>query len=247
MLAMLDASQLLLESGDAAAARNWLEEAVAKMENAQGSEFMQYMAIPTEIKLGLKARALVSAKLMGTKGYVAVAITCIEVRDLACTHDALAKMQVSPARKGEDEHTSAFEKKLESLNVAAALIDSDALDEAEQLLNATESSLDDLSKISIVPELQSERAVLLAKRGEYAQALAQALMIRRDEVSNSERGDALRIVASLKTKAKGASATHEWATSLSSAEDRAYVLIGILEAVLGIDDVRLPYNALQIH
>ena len=244
MLAILDGSQSLLESGNAAAARDWLEEALKKTSDSQGAELLQYMAIPTEIKLGLKERALQSAKGVGAKGYVAVAISCIEIRDLPCMHEALAKMQASPVPNG-DERMSGFEKKLQSLNVAAALIDYDELNDAEVLLDGTERSLDDLSKTSIIPELQSERTVLLAKRENYAEARTQALGIRHG--MDQERGDALRILASLETKANGLSATRDWALSLAAAEDRAYALVGILEATLGIGDVRLPYQAIQIH
>jgi hypothetical protein len=35
--------------------------------------------------------------------------------------------------------------------------------------------------------------------------------------------------------------------ALADAEDRAYALLGIAQALLEIDDARLPYNAIQIH
>jgi hypothetical protein len=54
-------------------------------------------------------------------------------------------------------------------------------------------------------------------------------------------------VAVLQTRVSGVGSSQAGAGALVDTEDRAYALLGIAQAMLEIDDVKLPYSAIQIH
>jgi hypothetical protein len=151
------------------------------------------------------------------------------------------------AEPGEDAGTLSFDKKLQSLNIAAALIDANFLEEAERVIDSTEKNLDNISKVTLLSEVQLERVVLLAQRERYGEARSVALFIRSSRSGSHERDTALRISAALEAKRNGSTSVYQWAVALPDAEDRAYALLGIAQTLLGIDDTRLPYTAIQVH
>jgi hypothetical protein len=74
-----------------------------------------------------------------------------------------------------------------------------------------------------------------------------ALKIRGGSVDEVERGTALRAASLLQTSKNGMASTQSWASRLKNWEDRAYALLGMAQALLGIDNVKLRYSAIQIH
>jgi hypothetical protein len=242
--AMIFASESLRKKGDLPAARALLDEGLRTLPAGQTSEFLRYFAIPTEVRLGLKQRAMLDAASlspdMRVKGYAAVAVACAEDKDVLGVNAALEKMRsTEPARRGD------FASMLMTLNVTAALIDAGAFEEATRLLAAIEKGLDGASRTG--SQVQLQRVVALAQQSKFDEGRSLALRIRPDSVSDTERGTALRIVALLETKTKGLSSARLWASVLADAEDRSYALLGISQALLGIGEVHLPYSAIQIH
>src|SRR5262249_50936043 len=79
---LLSGAEALYARGDTDIAKSWLEEGLNI--NSSSIRFLRYMAIPLQIKLGMKERAMQSAPEMSVKGYAAVAVTCAELKDFAC-------------------------------------------------------------------------------------------------------------------------------------------------------------------
>ncbi len=71
--------------------------------------------------------------------------------------------------------------------------------------------------------------------------------MRPNSVTEGHQGTALRTVALLQTKKIGAVQVERWASVLADTEDRAYALLGVVQALLQIGEVKLPYNAIQVH
>jgi toxin ParE1/3/4 len=84
-------------------------------------------------------------------------------------------------------------------------------------------------------------------QSQFDRAIAVALSIRPNSVADIQRGTALRTIAVLQTRREGVASTRPWAVALTDSEDRAYALLGIAQALLQIDDVKLPYGAIQLH
>jgi aminopeptidase N len=82
--------------------------------------------------------------------------------------------------------------------------------------------------------------------GEF-EAASPLLTMRPNSVADVQRGTAVRTIALLQTKKSGGASSQPWALALTDTEDRAYALLGIAQALLEIDDVKLPYSAIQIH
>ena len=61
------------------------------------------------------------------------------------------------------------------------------------------------------------------------------------------RGHALGITALLETKQNGTSRTLPWSRTLVDVEDQAYVLLGVAQALLEMDDVKAGYSAIMVH
>jgi hypothetical protein len=250
-LALIAESDALFKKGNSAAARDWLDEGLRTLPAGRASEFSRYFAIPTEVKLGLKERAMQDAGSLSSemqlKGYSAVATVCAEQKDMGGVRAALEKLRSAAAGGREGKELSEFQAKLMTLNVTAALIEAGLFDEAIGMLSTLEEHVDAVSEMSIEREAQLQRVVALARQGEFNKGQSLALHMRPDVVASHERGTALRTVALLETKANGIASTHQWASALADAEDRAYALLGINQALLGIGDVRLPYSVIQVH
>ena len=242
--ALLAAAEVLREKGDRDAARDWLDEALRTLPADESSRFRRYFAIPTEVKLGLKEEAMREAGSlppeMRLKGYAAVAVTCAEEKDLGGVNAALAELR-SMATEGQQLWE--FEANLMMLHVTAALIDVGVIDEAIQLLSSLREHIDK----TIEPETELQSVVTLVKQKKFDDARSLALRIRRGAVSEEERGTALRIVALVAADVDGISSTRRWISALSDAEDQAYALLGLGQALIGGYSVHLPYNAIFIH
>jgi hypothetical protein len=71
--------------------------------------------------------------------------------------------------------------------------------------------------------------------------------MRSNSSSEQERGAALRLVGLLQTKASGTGQTLRWTRAFRNREDQACALLGVAQALLKIDDVKLSYSAILIH
>ena len=118
---------------------------------------------------------------------------------------------------------------------------------ADRLLKTVEQNADDVPSRSLLADAQLQRAVMMARQDRFDQAVTITSKIRPNEVSDNERGTALRITALLETTKMGSTATSKWASALSEGEDRAYAWLGIAQSLLGIGETKLSYNAIQVH
>lgn len=250
-VAMISGADELLKKGDLLSARAWLEDALQGLRSEPQSEFARYLAIPLQVKLGQKEQAMQTADRFSgelrLKGYAAVAVTCAETRDATGVNAAIEKLRSPASALPNGRELSEFYAKLMVLNVTAALVDNGEFEMASRLLDSIEQHLDEVSKMQIEPEVQLQRAFALAQQGRFDDARSLALKMRPNSVSEVERGTALRTIALLQTKTNGAVSAQPWASSLEDSEDHAYALLGIAQALLKMEDVRLPYSAIQIH
>ena len=251
-IAMLSGAEELLKKADKTNATAWLEDALKQIPAGAAFDFSRYLAIPYQVRLGQKERAMQAAGRLQSelrvKGYNAVAVTCAEMKDVACVNAALEKMQSVASVGGEAEEPSDFEAKLMILNVTAALIDNGQFDAAVRLLATVEQHSDDVSfKSGIEPEAQLQRVFILVQQDRFDDARSLALKMRPDSVSDIQRGSALRLTSLFQTRKNGVLAAQPWASPLADAEDRAYALLGIAQALLEIGEAKLPYSAIQIH
>ena len=250
-MAMISGAEILLNKADKISAAAWLEEAIRGLPPGASADFERYLAIPLQVKLGQKDRAMQSAGALSPdarlKGYGAVAVACAEAKDVVGVDYALERMQVAVSSVGEDRDLSGFEAKLMILNVTAALLDNGEFETSSRLLKSVEQQLDEVSKSSIEPDIQLRRVFALALQDKFDDARSLAKKMRANSTPIVERGTAWRTIALLQTKKNGVASAHPWVVALADAEDRAYALLGIAQALLEIDDARLPYNAIQIH
>ncbi|MBV9927309.1 MAG: hypothetical protein JOZ96_19990 [Acidobacteria bacterium] len=250
--ALLGGAETLRRRGDAEVAAAWLEEALKELPAGPGREFLLYMAMPTQVRLGQKESAMRSAGTltseMRLKGYAAVAVTCAELKDLACVNSALKGMKAAASTGEKDEELKLFGMRLLALSVTAALIDNEQSEAASLILADVEQPRDEVSsKMAIEPEVTLQRVLILARRGRFEEARSLALKMRPDSVADTKRGTSLRLLAFLQTQKRGANTARRWASALPGAEDRAYALLGVAQAQLGIGDAKLSYSALNIH
>jgi tetratricopeptide (TPR) repeat protein len=247
-LAMLSGATRLLERAQTASAAAWLEEALREIPPAS-SAFTRYFAIPLQVKLGQKEAATRTAESLspqlGPKGYVAIAVTCAEARDLPGVNAAIDALRAAPSPGGADKRLADFSTKLFLLDVTAALIDHGEIEAGSRLLSSVEQDLDDIARMSVEPKAEWQRAVAKALQGAFEEARMRALEM--SSVAKAERHTALRSVALLQSMTGGALSAQAWAVALPNAEDRAHALLGIAQALLGIDDGKIPYNVLYIH
>ncbi len=214
------------------------------------SDFIRYFAIPYQVKLGQKDAAMLAAGAlppeMSVKGYMAVAVTCAETKDIAGVEAAVAKMK--SAAQADNKGSGDFGRKLMTINVASALIDNGQLREADRLLSSLEAESDyESDKFSIEPKIQLQRVAILAQENQFAAARLLALKIRPDSISDVERGTALRMTALLQTRKSGTSHSRPWSRALVNGKDQAYALLGIAQALLEIDEVKLGYGVIMVH
>ncbi len=247
--ALISGAEELFQRADKIGANVWLQEALHGLPVGPRDDFVRYLAIPLQVKLGQMKQAMRAAGALSSdlrlKGYAAVAVACAETKDVRGVNAALEKMH-SVARHEDDEEAD-FDSKLMILNVTAALIDTGELEAASRLLAGVEQNLDEVSKLNIEPETQLQRVFVLALQGVFDDARSLALRMRPNSVADVQRGDALRTVALLQTKKIGAVPVEGWASVLADTEDQAYALLGVAQALLQIDEVKLPYNAIQVH
>jgi tetratricopeptide (TPR) repeat protein len=250
--ALMGGAEELRKRGEAEGAAAWLEEGLRLLPAGPGRDFFIYLAIPLQVKLAQKERAMLSAgglpSAMRLKGYAAVAVTCAEMKDIACADAALERMRSTADTGGEDKEQSQFGLRLMTLNVTAALIDNGQLEAASRILTDVGQHQDDMSsKMAVEPEVMLQHVLIRAQQGQFEEARSLALKMRPDSVADLKRGKALRTLALLQARKDGAITTRRWASALTDATDRAEALLGIAQAQLGIGDVKLSYNAVQIH
>ena len=133
------------------------------------------------------------------------------------------------------------------MNVTAALSDNGEREAAIPLLAAVEQDLDEIGRLSIEPRARLQLVVAKVSEGAFDGARALALQMRPNKVADIQRGTALRAVALGQTRKEGAAVALPWALGLKDEEDRAYALLGVGQALTGSENVRLPYNVIQIH
>ncbi len=249
--ALIGGTEELMKEGDKANASLWLNEALQNLPQGERNDFIRYFAIPVLVKLGQKERAMqivaAFSPEMKVKGYGAIAVAAAEARDIELVNTVVEKMHAAGAAKGKSGDTFDSEARLQVLNLSAALIDADEFDAAAHLLASVERAQDEVSKMTIQVESQLQHAVIFAQQGDFERARSVALTMRPDSVADVQRGTALRITAFLQTRKSGIPSAQPWALALKDAEDRAYSLLGIAQALLDAGDVKLPYNAIQIH
>lgn len=249
---MLAFAEVLSQKGDKVSATAWLDDALRQLPTGPANDFSRYFTVPLRVSLGQKERALQDVATLSpdfrVKGYLAVAVVCAEIKDLACVDAAVERMQSAAKSGSEAERRSDFGLKLMILNVTAALIDNGQLQAASRLLTLVEQPTDDDSwKRGIEPEVQLQRVFMLAQQDRFKEARVLALKMKPDSVADVQRGTALRTIAVLQTNKSGVALSQPWALALTDKEDRAYALLGIAQALLKIGEVKLPYSAIQIH
>ena len=248
--AMIGFAEELWRKGDKPGAAAWLSDALRQLPTGPRYEFLRYFAIPIQVKLGQKENAMQAAgalsRDMRPKGYMAVAITCAEAKDTTCVDAAVERMKSTLS--SEDKELSDFRMKLMVLNVTAALIDHDQLEAASRWIANVDQRVDNVSwKRDIEPEAQLQRVFMLAQQDRFDDARSLTLKMQPDSIDDIQRGTALRTIAVLQTRKAGIASSQSWAMALSDTDDRAYALLGIAQALLGIGEVKLPYSAIQIH
>jgi hypothetical protein len=242
---------VLLERGDKASAIAWAQEALQALPAGPKNDFLRYVAIPLQVKLGQKERAMQTAGtlsgVMWAKAYISVAVTCAEAKDVAGVNAALEEMLSVASTKGEDKGPSEFGMKLMILNVTAALIDNGLFEAASRWLTNVELDPDDVDVIAIVPKARLQRVFILAQQGQFKDARALARKILIGSVDEVARGNALRVTTLLQARNVGVASAQQWALALTDPEDRAYAMLGIAQALLEIDNLKLHYSAIQVH
>jgi len=249
--ALISGAEELARKADHAGANAWLDAAIQGLPSGPKDDFVRYLAIPIQVKLGHKDQAMRAVTTLSSgfrvKGFAAVAVACAEAKDVPGVDAALEKMNSAATTSGEDAELFDLGATLMTLNVTAALIDNGEFEAASRLLAGVEQGLDEVSKLSIEPDAQLQRVCVLALQGGYDDARSLALKMRPNSVADVQRGTALRTVALLQANKNGAVSVERWASALADTEDRAYALLGIAQALLQIDEVKLPYNAIQVH
>lgn len=246
---LIGGAEELRQRGRKAAALKWLDDAFREMSSDAKYEFFRYFAIPIQVRLGEEKTAFDAADNlsgeMRVKGYMAVAVTCAEDRNVGCVDAAIEKMKRAKTSLAKLEGVSDFALKMMILNITAALIDNKEFQAALRWLSEVEKNNNDYT--SILPRSQLQRVTILAQEKKFPEARSLSLHMRRNSVTDLERGRALRITTLLETKSNGLKSSERWATSLKDVEDRAYALLGVAQALLDVGETRLGYTAITVH
>ncbi len=249
--ALMGAAEFFWQKGDKASAADWLNHFFRELPVGKDHEFFRYLAIPLLVKLGQQDRAMNLAdelsEGMRAKAYNALAVTSVETDDLATLNAAIDRLRLLATPKNTATGVSEYGVTLLTLNLTAALIDHGQFDEASRLIAEIEKQPDVVSKISIEPRAQLQRVFILAQQEQFDAARSLALRIRAGAVDEVERGTALRVAFLLQTRKNGIASTQSGASKLKDVEDRAYALLGIAQALLNIDKVKLGYGSIQVH
>jgi tetratricopeptide (TPR) repeat protein len=247
--AMIGVATSLLAAGDKAAALVWLDQALKESAAGRSNDLVSYFVIPLQVKLGQKERAMKAAGgldgEMRVKGYMAAAVTCAEERDLACVNAAVDKMRIPAPAASSDERVSDFQVNSMLLNVTAALIANGEFELASRWISPFEERSNETFQLRTHAEFQ--RVFMLAQSAKFDEARRLALRMSKNSVSETERGEALRITALLETKRNGSKSAEAWALTLRDPEDRAYAILGIAQAMLNAGEAKLSYSALMMH
>lgn len=244
---ILSVAEAFSKKGDRRRGTAWIQEA---LKEPQYDHFFRYFALPTLVKLGHLDDALqTAAKLSGelrVEGFMAIAVTCAEMKDAACAENATAKMQTA-LRPDEKSGGSDFGVKLMTLNVAAALIDNGQSEAALRLLAILGRDRTSSYEFGIASRAYQQRVLILAQRNRFIEALALAQKIEPDSMTDNHRGTALRMLALLQTKKSGTGVVRTWVQRLRKPEERAYALVGMAHALLNLEETKLGYAAITFH
>jgi hypothetical protein len=248
---MLGVAEAFWESGHQTEAVTWIDHALKEIAADAQFEFLRYFAIPTQVKLGQQDAAMqAAAKLSGemrVKGFMALAVTCAELKDAGCVDTATNKMQSALPPK-EQSSSFDFGLKLMTLNVTAALIDNGQTEAALRWLAVADGNRKSVSyELGVAPRAGKQRVLILAQQNRFAEALTLALKIKPDSMPDNYRGTALRMLALLQTKKLGIRAVRAWVLRLRTPEERAYALLGMAQALLNLDETKLGYTAITVH
>jgi tetratricopeptide (TPR) repeat protein len=246
---LISAAEILLERGNPTEAGKLLDEAIKEIPSRV--ESLKYLAIPISVKLGRTGFAEHLASTLSlsvrVKGYIALATTCAEVKDIPCVQSALKKMRTSTEEQSRTNKFAVFETNLLERNVSAALIDAREFDMGEAVIVSIEEHLEKDSAPMILPDLNFQRAVSLALQGRFNEARKTSMSLAMKQPPYDYRGTALCVIASLEAKSAGQIVVQSWIDPLPDSEDRSYALIGLAERLLEIEDTKLPYSAIQMH
>jgi hypothetical protein len=169
-----------------------------------------------------------------------VAIACAEIRDIPCTNAAVD--QVSKLAAAEPDRISQDDLAGIVLYVTAALLNHGETAAAEHWLSVVERQHGNQYKNESRPKAQLQRSVILAQAGRFKEARRLALEIAPGRGNQEVRGEALRIAALLEAQKSGKDVALASASQLNDNSDRAYALLGVSQALLGIGDLNLPYR-----
>jgi len=249
---MMEAVGVLIEKKKNKIASAWLDNAFTLPIDEDEKDTFHYFAIPFEVKLGETHRAIQAAAGLSSadqriKGYVAVAVSCAEDHDLDCVTAAVNGIRGTAALGTKERDLEEFVADLGLLDIAASLVESEELSDAETILNNIHQEDDYSFQTMIKPEIQMLRATILARQKRFAEARAQAAEIRPQASVEDSRRNALRLVAFWSTKEEGASSSRTFAEQFSDAADKAYALLGICQAMVGKNAGHLPYSAIDVH
>jgi len=183
---------------------------------------------------------------MRIEAYGAIAVASVDVSDIrgmeAALNKALSLAKSGPAHDG----TSDFTGQMTVLKVTAPLITGKQFDTASRWLDFVEHQKEGSSRTIIEPEIDQQRVVLLAKKGQFDEARTRVAKMRPDASTEDIRGSAVRALSFLQTKKQGIIENQKWIESLPSDTDRSYALLGAVEALMGKTEVQLSYGGLQI-
>ena len=246
---MIGVTEKLRQGQKIPAAKAWLDDLLREMPNDPKFDLFRYFVMPIQVRLGDKDKAMATAETfsgeLSVNAYTAVAVTCAEVKDTACVDAALEKMESSAKSDSSNRMISDYVLKHMILNVTAALIDNDQFEAASRWLAKVEPRSDDVGTTKTLSQWQ--RVVILSKTGKFPAARSLALRIRPDSIIETKRGEAMRALAYLQTKSEGPDRVKAWAMTIPNGADRAYLLVGIAQRLLGMEALKMPYSAIMIH
>ena len=250
VISMLDLADQFEKKSNKDASLRWLNEAIDETPHTPEGDDFRYFEIPVQVHLGLAASAMEAVLSfepeLRMKGYLAIAVSCAEIKDISCMDRAMAEMRARAVSEGNKAGMTSDELGIVFANVTAALIESGQLEQASRVIAELRPEEDDGMGFAR-GRIDLQRAVIFADEGDFEAARITALKMQADSLGESDRGEAFRIIAVLKAKKDGIDSAADWARTLRDSDDRAHALLGAAQAFLKVGDVKLPYTAILVH